>query len=271
VSERERLSITYQYCSEVTGDQLRAADILQVWRQTFPNDFRPVNSLTVIDNFLGRFDRAVEEGTEAVRRNPSHGFPYSNLAHAYRGLGRFDRARETAEQAVSLKIETLVTRRLLYQLAVVAGDEEAANRQVLWARDNAREFDMVGVRAQAAAFAGRLTEARGLFAEASRMAETMNLPDVGAGYLASAMSIELAYGNVETARQMARRILARSPSEERRLRAALALATTGSTAEAEAIVDDLTRAHPQHTVVNLVLAPMVRAAVELRRRRPERA
>src|SRR5262249_5974969 len=163
-----------------------------------------------------------------------HGFPYSNLAHAYRGLGRFDRARETAERAVSLRIETLVTRRLLYQLAVMAGDEEAATRHVLWARDNAREFDMVGVRAQAAAFGVAMREGRERCGEAARMADMRSLPDVSAGYLASEMSIELAYGNMEAARQMARQILARKPSEERRLRAALALATTGATAEAEA-------------------------------------
>jgi tetratricopeptide (TPR) repeat protein len=225
----------------------------------------------VIDNFLGHFERAVEEGQEAIRRNPAHGFPYSNLAHAYRGLGRFDLARHTAEEAVALKIETLVTRRLLYQLAVVGGDQEAAARQLQWARDNAREFDMVGVRAQAAAFAGHVREARQLFEETARMAEERNLRDVGTGYLAWAAAMEAAYGNAEVAREAARRILARGPSYDPRLRAALTLAGVGSPAEAEGIVGELTRAHPEHTVINSVLAPMVRAAVELRRRRPERS
>jgi DNA-binding winged helix-turn-helix (wHTH) protein/tetratricopeptide (TPR) repeat protein len=271
VSERERLSIAYQYHSEVTGDQSRAIEILEVWKQSFPRAFQPANTLAVIDNFLGRFERAVEEGQEAVRRNPSHGFPYSNLAHAYRGLGRFDLAKETAERAVALKVETLVTRRLLYQLAVLAGDEATAARQLGWARDNAREFDMVGVRAQAAAFTGRVHEARQLFEETARMAEARNLPDVGTGYLAWATSMELAYGNCDVARRAARRVLARKPSYDPRLRAALTLATVGSPAEAEAIVGELARAHPAHTVINSVLAPMVRAAIELRRRRPGRS
>jgi len=271
VSERERLSITYQYYSEVTGDQSRAAETLEVWKQSFPRAFQPVNSLTVIHNFLGRFERAVEEGEEAVRRNPSHGFPYSNLAYAYRGLGRFDLAKQTAERAVALKIETLVTRRLLYQIAVLAGDEEAAARQLGWARDNAREFDMVGVRAQAAACAGRVREARQLFEEAVRMAEGRNLPDVGTGYLAWATSMEMAYGNARIAQQSARIVLTRRPSFDPHLRAALTLAMTGSPGEAEAIVRELAGDNPEHTVINSVLGPMVRAAIELRRRRPERA
>jgi eukaryotic-like serine/threonine-protein kinase len=90
VSERERLSITYQYYYQVKGDQTRATEVLEVWKQSFPHEMQPVNGLAFIHNFLGRFDRAVEEGKEALRRNPSHGFPYSNLAFAYRGLGRFE-------------------------------------------------------------------------------------------------------------------------------------------------------------------------------------
>jgi eukaryotic-like serine/threonine-protein kinase len=271
VSERERLSILYQHHYQVTGDQARATEILEVWKRSFPRDFRPPNSLAYIHNFLGQFGRAVEDGQEAVRRDPSHGFPYSNLAHAYRGLGRFDEAQKTAEKAVALKIETLPTRRLLYQLAILSGDTQGAARQLAWASDNSRAFDMVGAHAQAAAFAGKVRDARQLYDETARMAERAGLPDVGTAHLAWATSMDLAYGNGSRASQQARRILARRPSFDPKLRAALALGATGSTAEAEAIVDELTRAHPSHTLITAVLAPMVRAAVELRRQRPERA
>jgi DNA-binding winged helix-turn-helix (wHTH) protein/tetratricopeptide (TPR) repeat protein len=271
VSERERLSITYQYHYQVTGDQDRATETLEVWKQSFPREFQPANSLAVIHNFLGRFERAVEEAKEAIRRNPSHGFPYSNLAHAYRGLGRFDEAQRTAERAVALRIETLPTRRLLFQLAVVAGDDAAAAQQLAWAHDNSREFDMIGAEAQAAGFAGEVGEARRLYEETARMAERAHLPDVATGHLAWAASMELAYGNTGRAAQEARRILARNPSYDPKLRAARVLAATGSVAEAERIVADLTRENPEHTLINSILAPMVRAAAELRLRQPERA
>jgi DNA-binding winged helix-turn-helix (wHTH) protein/tetratricopeptide (TPR) repeat protein len=271
VSERERLSISYQYHYQVTGDQSRATETLEVWKQSFPREFQPVNSLAVIHNYLGRFERAVEEGQEAIRRNPAHGFPYSNLAHAYRGLGRFDEAKKTAERAVALGIETLPTRRLLFQLAVMAGDDQAAARQLDWARNNSRGFDMMGARAQAAAFKGKVREARQHYAETARMAERAGLPDVATGHLAAATSMELAYGNVSRASQEAHRILTRKPSYDPKLRAALILAATGSTAEAEAIASDLSRVHPEHTIICSVLVPMVRASVELRQRRPERA
>jgi DNA-binding winged helix-turn-helix (wHTH) protein/tetratricopeptide (TPR) repeat protein len=269
VSERDRLSIDYQYHYEVTGDQARASQTLEVWKRSFPQEFQPANSLALIHNFLGRFDLAIEEGEEAVRRQPSHGYPYSNLAHAYRGAGRLDEARSVAERAVALDIETLPTRRLLYQLALMAGDDESAARHLEWARDRPREFDMIGARAQAAAWSGRVREARQLHEDAARMAESRHLPDVGTSHLASAATMEVAYGRFEDAVALARRVLARQPGYDPRLRAAMALALAMHGQEAEVIVNELAAGRPEHTIINAVLAPTVRAAIELGRGRPE--
>jgi DNA-binding winged helix-turn-helix (wHTH) protein/tetratricopeptide (TPR) repeat protein len=271
VGERGQLSITYQYHFEVTGDQWRASETLEGWKQQFPTDFQPVNSLALIHNFLGRFDRAVEEGREAVARNPSHGFPYSNLSHAYRGLGRFADARKTAERAVALRVETLPTRRLLYQLAVLDGDQTAAAEHLAWGRDRPREFDLIGARAQAAGCAGQVREARRCYEDSARMAEVRNLADVGTSHLAWATWMEVAFGNVERAYQEARRVLARSPSYDPRLRAAMTLAATGCAGEAEAITAELAHTSPEHTFINSVLGPIARAAIELGRRQPSRA
>ncbi len=271
VNERERLSITYQYHYEVTGDQTLASETLEIWKQAFPLEFQPVNSLALINNFLGRFERAIEEGREAVRRNPCHGYPYSNLAHAYRGIGRFDEAQKTAERAVALEIETVPTRRLLYQLALIARDDHAAASHLEWARDKPREFDIVGARAQAAGWSGRVREARQLYQEAARLAELRNLPDVGISHLAWSTAMELVYGNADAAAHLARHILDRRPSYDSRLRAALVLALTGSWRAAEAIANDLAASNPCHTLIQSVLVPIVRAGVELGRLQPQRA
>ena len=65
--ERERLSITYQYHYEVTGDQDRATAPLEAWKRAFPLEFEPVNSLALIHNFLGCFERAIDEGMPVLR------------------------------------------------------------------------------------------------------------------------------------------------------------------------------------------------------------
>ena len=255
----------------VTGDQLRATETLEEWKRAYPTEFQPVNGLTLIHNFLGDFKRAIEEGHEAVKRNPFHGYPYSNLAHAYRGIGRFDDARKTAERAVALDIETLPIRRLLYQLAVLAGDEEAAGRHLDWCRDKPREYDMIGARAQAAGYFGKVREARQLYEDTALMAERRNLADAGNGHLAWATWMEVAYGNMSTALQEARRVLSHSPSYDPRLRAALTLALTGYPGDAQAIAGESSSSNPEHTIVNSVLVPIVRAGIELSHSRPARA
>jgi tetratricopeptide (TPR) repeat protein len=269
--ERDRLSITYQYHYEVTGDQARATETLENWKQSFPEEFRPVNSLALIHNFLGQFERAIEEGLEAVRRNPSHGYPYSNLSQAYRGLGRFDDARKTAERAVALNIETLPTRCLLYELAVLAGDREAEMRHVAWGRDRPREFDLVAARAQVAAHSGKIRAARELYEEAARMAEQRNLVNVGTSHLAWATWMEWAYGYTDAALREARRVLDRNPSYDARLRVALTLAMTGFASDATAIVSEISRTNPEHTFINSVMVPIVRAGIELSGKQPARA
>ena len=73
VSERERLFITYQYHDRVTGDQLKTREALEVWKQTYPLDYRPANALALQLNRLGEYDRAIAEapgGLAAESRAP---------------------------------------------------------------------------------------------------------------------------------------------------------------------------------------------------------
>jgi DNA-binding winged helix-turn-helix (wHTH) protein/tetratricopeptide (TPR) repeat protein len=271
VSPHERLSIMYQYHYEVTGDQSLAAENLNTWKQSFPEEFQPANGLAYMHNVLGDFAQAIEEGKEAVQRNPAHGFPYSNLAHAYRGAGMFSEARQTAEEAVSLHIETVPTRRLLYQLAILEADNDAAMKHVEWARDRPREFEIVGAQAQVAGYSGKVKAARQLYERTARMAEQRNLPDVGTNHLAWATYMELVYGNFNEAEQQARAILNRNPTYDQRLRVALTLAGTGYIEEAKSIADELTERNPRHTIINSILAPIVRAAVSLAHEEPQLA
>jgi DNA-binding winged helix-turn-helix (wHTH) protein/tetratricopeptide (TPR) repeat protein len=271
VTEREKFSIKYQYDYEVTGNQSDAAATLEMWKESFPEEFQPANSLAYMYNVLGQFERALEEGKEALRRNPTHGFPYSNLAHSYRGLGDFDAARETAEQAVALNIETLPTRRLLYQLAIMAGDHKTASAHVEWGRDRPREFEIVAARAQVACCSGKLQQARQYFDETVRMADARNLADVGTNHLSSATWMEMAYGNTSEALEGARRVLQRNPSYDPCLRVALTLSACGCDKEAETIVGRLVNPYPQHTIINCVLAPIVRAGIALARKQPAKA
>ena len=262
VTERERIYIEYQF-HDAAGDELRAIEILEVWKQTYPRDYRPANALAVSLNRLGQYDRAIEEAKEAQRRNPSHPFPYSNLAHAYRGANRFTEARQAAEEAVRRGIETVPTRRLLFQLSRLDGNTAEAARHLEWGRGRARAFDLVGAQAQALAFEGRMDEARGLYRETAQMARRQGFPHVGLGYASQAAWTDALYGNDRLAREQAREILRDNPTDAVRLRAAAALALAGAPEEARRVIVPSKEAG---VLVNQVYLPLAEAAVRLARR-----
>ena len=271
VSERERLFIMYQYHERVTGDQLKAREALEVWKRTYPRDYRPPNALAVLLNRLGDYDAAAAEAQEAMRRNPEHAFPRSNLAHAYRGAGRYAEARAVAEEALAQQLETVPMRRLLYQIAEIQGDRALAEQQLQWATNHARSFDLTGARAQVATFRGRMKEARTFFLETMNAATEREFPQVASGYAAQSAFADLLYGYRGSAAEDARRVARSSTAYEPRIRAATALALIGEPDEADALVRRLRNARPEDTLLQYAYVPVAEAAVLLARNRPAQA
>ena len=270
VTERERLFIEYQH-HDAIGDERRAIEILEMWKQLFPRDYRAPNALAVALNRLGRYGRAIEEAREAQRRNPRHPFPRSNLAYAYRGESRFAEARRTAEEALAQQLETLPLRRLLYQLALLDGDTALAERTLEWGKGRPREFDLIGAQAQAVAYAGQMARARPLYQRTVELARRQSLGQVALGYAAQAAWTEALYGNRREALAQARDVLRREPSDAPRLRAAATLALAGAPEEAERVIAVWRRPESGDSFVTLVQAPVAEAAVRLARREPARA
>jgi eukaryotic-like serine/threonine-protein kinase len=276
VSERERLLIEYQYHDRVTGDQDRAAETLEVWKLSYPRDSRPANALALIHNRFGRYERGVAEAREAQRRSPGHPFPMSNHAFALRGLGRYDEARKVAEEAVKLGVATTPTRRLLYQLGVMAGDGSHV-QQLEWAKNRPREFDLVSAEAQVAAFEGRPAAAAELYTQAADKARARGLNGTASSYAAHLAWTEALYGEPANARERVQEIVASMTAASDdlnalpRFRAAAALAYVGRTAAARDIVARAGQRYPDSTVVRYVLEPTVTAAIALSRQRPDEA
>ena len=267
VSERERLFITYQYHDRFTGDQIKARETLDVWKRTYPRDYRPANALAVLLNRLGDYEAAAGEAEEAIRRNPEHAFPPSNLAYALRGAGRYAQAQAIANQTVARNIETVPTRRLLYQLAEIQKDDDAARAQLEWAAQHPRGFDVVGARAQVEAFRGRALTARALYRETIESARQRGLAQVASGYAAQAALTEALFGYHREAVQQARDVVRSATAFEPQLRAAAALALAGAPEDADAVVRRLRNVRPSDTLLHAAYLPVAEAAVLLRRGR----
>lgn len=268
VSERERLAITYQYHDRVTGQVSETITTLELWKRLYPRDYRPANSLAVVFLRLGNYERAAQEAREALNRVADLGLPYSNLAYALRGLNRYDEATRVAADAVARRIETLPTRRLLYQMALMRGDATAAGEQLAWAENRPRMFDFVGARAQALAYQGQWREARALYMRTVDMARTDGLSEVAGAYAAqAAWTAELLGISGEMAAQT-RELSRQSPQLE-----LLALAALPPASDETALhrIDAVAARLPTDTLLLNVSAPIARASVHLAQRRPAQA
>jgi tetratricopeptide (TPR) repeat protein len=273
VSERERLFITYQYHDRVTGNQDEAVKTLELWKTAYPRDAQPGNALAVIYNRFGRYDSAITEATEALRRSPGYAFPMSNLAFAYRGLGRYVEARKVAEEAVALGVATTPTRRLLYQLGIMMNDGSAA-AQIEWSKSRPREFDLISAQAQVAAFGGRLRDAAALYERAADMATARSLSGTASGYWAHLAMTEAFYGDPRRASERVRDIVARtataaeSPGASPRFRVAVALGLVGLGGDARELMSRAKQRYPDSTLTRTVFVPSTEAAIALGRGAP---
>ena len=217
VSQRERLFITYQYHDRVTGDLKQAADTLDVWKRTFPNDFQPANALAIIHNRLGRYERGRargEGGARAHARPPvrrvaarprlSRPRPLRGGARG-RGGGGGARRRDGADAAARLPARRAARR-----------SRPRPRRSSSGPRARPREFDIVAAEAQVAAFEGRLRRAGELYRASVALAEQRSLPETGRSYTAHAALTHALYGREAEALALARGALG---ARKRRARA----------------------------------------------------
>jgi len=268
VTERERLFITFQYDDRITEDELRAIETLEVWKRSYPRDYRAPNALCLLYSRMGQYQRAVEEGIEAKRRNPAHPFPYSNLAYAYRGMNRYDEAKRIAEEAVAQKFETLPTRRLLYQLDVIAAHDSEAATHLEWAQGRARAFDLIGAEAQVAAYRGKMASARDLYTQTIEMAAKGGFNEVASGYAVQYAWTEALFGNPDVARKILDPYLRTPLAPVPRARAATILALAGKPDQAEAIVRPVAQKSSTSTLIGGTHVPAAQAMIALARQHP---
>ena len=79
-SERERLYISAHYYEMVTGEQQRAIEVYESWKETYPRDCTPRDNLSNRYTEFGQFEKALSNANESLRLNPKDVFAYQNAA-----------------------------------------------------------------------------------------------------------------------------------------------------------------------------------------------
>jgi eukaryotic-like serine/threonine-protein kinase len=271
VSQREKFYIAGHYYDSVTGEIDKLFDNLQLWAQTYPHDEIPHTYLAYFYRQTGQFENAISEALRANRMDPDQVMPYGSLAYAYKNLSRFDEAKAVMAQAESRGMSPWYFHENLYLIAFMQNDGAEMKKQADWARGRAEQADMLMFESGAAGASGQISQARELSRQAVDLAESRNLKEEAAGYIANEAILESSLGNGVQAREQARTALKISHGTSVEYSAAYALARASELAQAKGLADDLAKRFPLSTFRNKVDIPVILALVENHLGKPAQA
>jgi len=272
VSERERLGIETNYYMNVTAELDKAAEVLDLWYQSYPKRFDRCMDAASISMSLGNHQKALEQCLETPPAPGVHYVHYVNLGESYTNLNRLDEAEAVYREAEQRKIqgEILATNR--YQVAFLKGDETRMAALVAGVAGRPGwEDPLLAAQADTDAWHGKLQSARALTRRAIDSAARNDAKETAASYEAGAALREVEFGNREQARSDARAALNLAANRDVSSVAALALARAGDTAGAENLAAELAQTFPMATLVQGYWLPSIRAAVALQNKNPKRA
>jgi serine/threonine protein kinase/tetratricopeptide (TPR) repeat protein len=268
-SEREKLYISAHYY-EYSGEIEKAIDTYEQWRQAYPHDNVPADNLSLLYDGIGQPDKSLANALQAKQMDSQDVFAYQNIAGAYLALGRYDEAKAIDEQAVAQKTDSFSTKIVDYQMAFIRGDQSAMQRIVAATNEPSDQAFLSSITCTIKYFEGRVNEGREVCTDSFNKLEPQS-KEFAAGVRVAQGSFEAEFGNQQEARRLTQLALAVTDFRGVRSQAALTFARTGDSARAEKLIADMAKEFPSDVILNKGQLALVRAMIELQRKRPTEA
>jgi eukaryotic-like serine/threonine-protein kinase len=272
-SEREKLEITANYYSDVTGELEKAAQTSREEITNYPRESAFYNQLGLVLDAQGKYDQAVEVTRQAVRLSPDWVGAYENLSNYLLALQRFSEARQIIQEAQSRKLDDYILHNDLYALAFLDSDSAAMAEQRQWfaGQPDYENFGL-GLASDSEAYVGHLRQARELSKRAVDSAVRADSKENAAIWQTIAAQREAVFGNVAKSRESTTNALKLAPASQGvESEGALAFALAGDTDRAESLAQDLGKRLPLDTQVQSLWLPSIEAQLALDKKHPSSA
>jgi eukaryotic-like serine/threonine-protein kinase len=272
-SEREKLAITADYYSVVTGELDKAAETYQEEIQNYPRDRNALIGLGNVYVAWGKYEQAMESYRQSLRLFPDNVNSYEGIGNSLLCLQHFDETGEILREAQARQLDDLILHNALYALAFLQGNSAAMAEQQRW-YSGKPDYENFGfaLASDTEAYAGHLGKARNLTQRAVDSAIRVDSKETGAIWQAIAAQQEAAYGNSALARQAASDALKlAAASEGVEAEAALAFAMAGDMAQAESLAQGLGKRFPVDTQMQSLWLPAIQAELALNKKNPAAA
>jgi len=271
-SEREKLAITADYYSNVTGELEKAAQTYEEEIASYPREYQAHLSLGNVYTFQGQYEKAREAYSQSLLLASDNVGPYLDLAIDLLALQRFDEARKTVQQAQARKLDDVILHNVLYALSFLGADLPAMAEQQQWFAGKPGENFGFSLASDTEAYAGHLHKARDLTKQSVDSAIRADNKESGAIWLENAALREAAFGNPTYAKQAGTGGLKLAPvSQAVEVEAALAFAMAGDAARAESLAQDLNKRLPLDKQMQSLWLPAIKAQLALKRKNPPTA
>jgi serine/threonine protein kinase/tetratricopeptide (TPR) repeat protein len=266
-SEREKLTLTSDYYSYVTGELDEAEKTYQESITKYPRDDTAFAHLGLTYAGQGQYEKAAEVTRQVLRLAPDNLTPYANLATCLLGLQRLDETRQIVAQAQARGFDDFVSREDLYTVAFLRGDSGGMAEQQQWFAGKPEETFGVSLASDTEAYAGHLGKARELTKQSVDSAIRADNKEIGAIWLDNSALREAAFGNLMQAKQAAAEALKLVPASQGvEVEAALAFAIAGELARAEGMANDLNKRYPLDTQLQGLWLPAIHASSAVKRK-----
>jgi serine/threonine protein kinase/tetratricopeptide (TPR) repeat protein len=268
-SELEKLEITANYYSNVTGELDKAVLTYREEIESYPRGVEAYGNLGVLYGAQGQLEKASEVTKQALRLAPDQLVNYGNLANYTIALQRFDEARKLIHEAQSRKADDLLLHVDLYALAFVEADSAGMAEQQQWFVGKPEENSGLAMASDIEAYDGHLERARKLTKKAVDSAVRADSKETGAIWQANAAVEQAAYGKTRDAVESAAEALKLAPkSQAVESETALVFAMANNTERAESLAQDLGKRFPLDTQEQLLWLPVIRGQLALDRKNP---
>jgi eukaryotic-like serine/threonine-protein kinase len=265
-SEREKLAITADYYTSVTGESGKAAETYQEAIRTYPRDWEPYLELGSVYIAEGQYEEGKESYTQSLSLARDNAYPYIGLAMSLIAMQRLDEARQTVEQAQARKLDNLLLHNVLYAIAFLQADSEAMAEQRQWYIGRLEESFGFSLASDTEAYAGHLRKARALTKRSVDSALRADSKETGAIWQEIGAQREAAFGNPADAKRQAANGLKLAPTSPGTAEAVLAFALAGEVERGESLAKDLNERFPLDTQIQSFWLPAIRGQLALDRK-----
>jgi serine/threonine protein kinase/tetratricopeptide (TPR) repeat protein len=271
-SEREKLAISANYYSRVTGELDKSVQTHLEMLESYPREGAAYNNLGIVYAEQGLYEKAMEVTKQSAGISPTVA-DQGNLANYSLALQHFDETRQVIRDAQARKLDDYATRSALYALAFLGSDSAGMAEQLQWyaGRPDIENFGLA-LASDTEAYAGHLAKARDLTKRAVDSAVREDSKENAAIWVANAALEQAAYGKAAEARQSAAGALKLAPASQGvEVEAALAFAMAGDTARAESMAQELGKRYPLDTQMQSLWLPAIQAQSALDKKNPASA